>query len=138
MSPTALDRAKQFSEMRHEKANKFFDHRAKIFTDRTYTGPIKSDNLAKLSNMEKDKAALLINSTVRGKDIIGYGPPKAVVVKTNIPDNQDDNVDFDFGDTGKDAKPLFADQEKKRTFKQFLANQNEKKVALAITKRRKV
>lgn len=76
-----------------------------------------------------------------GKSIIGYGPLKKPCA-SKLREEDDDNIEFDFGDNNNKSKlsgKALTTNNKKRTFNEFLTrNKTQKTVIDQIQKRKKV
>ena len=140
IDPTAAEKVQKMKDMQNEKLKQFMDHRAVIFSDRTYIGPMKKDNVAAL----KQKQSAALSSGVR--PLMPYGSKQVVAPKqTACIASDDDMVELDFGSStpqtqAPPAKKLaFPNlKENKKTNLNTFMHRNQGSLIDQIKKRRKV
>lgn len=108
--------------MQKQKLTQFMDHRAVMFSDRTYTGPIHAETKHQESMKNKLAEGTIPASKLTRANIVGYGTTKKVEAPKPNMEAQDDDVEIDFGGDSQRKLNLrgVETNPKKRTFDSFL------------------
>ena len=115
------------------------DHRAVIFSDRTYTGPIHAETKHQEALKNKLAEVTIPASKLTHANIVGYGTSKKVEAPKPISDDDEIELEFEGDNIRKLEIPGVTPNPKKRTFDSFLQRHGtQKNIAEEIQKRRKL